>query len=94
MMKGPWIYFSELANALYQSQNLVSAFRVLQGVWRQRDLQADVTNVCVRTISRRRRREKQARVDQTAALRSDAPPECIYEWQSVMDMIGERISPF
>ncbi|KAK5045444.1 hypothetical protein LTR84_009308 [Exophiala bonariae] len=77
-----------------QRSNIISAFRVLQAVWRQRDLQADVTDVCVRTISRRRRREKQARSGQTAPSGSDAPPEYIYEWQSVMDMIGQRISPF
>ncbi|KIV96097.1 hypothetical protein PV10_00001 [Exophiala mesophila] len=77
-----------------QRSNIVSAFRVLQAVWRQRDLQADVTDVCVRTISRRRKHEKEARSGKKAPSSSSTPPEYIYEWQSVMDMIGERISPF
>jgi hypothetical protein len=74
-------------------QNLVSAFRVVQAVWRHRDLQADVTDVCVRTISRGKQREKQARGCQARLSGSKGAPECVYEWQSVMEIIGERISP-
>jgi len=87
------VYLRGLADVLYASQNLVSAFRVVQAVWRHRDLQADVTDVCVRTISRRKQREKQAGGCQTRLHRSKGAPECVYEWQSVMEMIGERISP-
>ncbi|KAK5232624.1 hypothetical protein LTR47_006188 [Exophiala xenobiotica] len=73
--------------------NIASAFRILRAVWRQRDLQADTNDVCSRTISRRRKREKQACGSQALPSRSGTPSEYIYEWQSVMDMIGERISP-
>ncbi|MCJ1436610.1 hypothetical protein MMC27_005990 [Xylographa pallens] len=67
--------------------NIVPAFKVVQGVWQQRELQAD-EEVCLRTTKRRLQRNGRQHTASIAEQRFDG----WYEWGRVMSVMGYQIS--
>ncbi|MCJ1419422.1 hypothetical protein MMC32_005777 [Xylographa parallela] len=67
--------------------NIVPAFKVVEGVWQQRELQAD-EEVCRRTTKRRLQRNGSQDTASIAEQRFDG----WYEWGRVMSMMGYQIS--
>ena len=69
------------------NQNIAPAFKVVQGVWQQRELQAD-EEVCLRTKKRRLQRNGLQRTADNEKVRFDG----WYEWGKVMSMTGYWVS--
>ncbi|MCJ1405850.1 hypothetical protein MMC11_009080, partial [Xylographa trunciseda] len=67
--------------------NIVPAFKVVQGVWQQQELQAD-EQVCPRTRKRKLQQNGRQRTAQNEEQRFDG----CYDWEKVMAAMGYQIS--
>ncbi|MCJ1379578.1 hypothetical protein MMC17_002680 [Xylographa soralifera] len=77
----------ETAQQKIKLGNIEPAFKVVQGVWQQRELQAD-EEVCPRTKKRRLQRKGRQHTASEEEQRFDG----WYEWGRVMSMMGYQIS--